>query len=87
MCAAVCDAIADSMEWAITIIAIIAFGSLSAFAGWKSGRPPKDSLNVQWISWPLVTVLAGPAAIFGIIHVITLLGFQTGANTLGRYGL
>ena len=75
------------MEWAITIAALVGFAGLSAFAGWKAGRPPKDSLKVQWISWPLVTVLAGTAAIFAIIHVITLLGYQTGSGTLQRYGL
>lgn len=75
------------MDWAITITAIVLFSGLTVFAGWKSGRPRKDSLNVQWISWPLVTVLAGTAAIFAIIHVITLLGYQTGSGTLQRYGL
>jgi fatty acid desaturase len=74
------------MEWAITIAAIVVFGALTAFAGWKSGRPHKDSLNVQWISWPLVTVLAATAAIFAIIHVVTMLGYQTGGNITRMYG-
>ena len=74
------------MEWAITISAIVVFGGLAAFAGWKSGRPHKDTHKVQWISWPLVTVLAATAAIFAIIHVVTLLGYQTGGNVLRSYG-
>lgn len=74
------------MDWVITIAAIVLFGGLTAFAGWKSGRPRKDSLKVQWVSWPLVTMLAATAAIFAIIHVAGLLGFETGGNTLRGYG-
>lgn len=73
------------MDWPITIAAVVLFGALTAFAGWKSGRPRKDSLRVQWISWPLVTVLAGTAAIFAIIHIVGLLGYETGGNTLRGY--
>ena len=74
------------MDWAVTIVAIVVFGALTVFAGWRSGRPRKDSLNVQWISWPMVTILAGTAAIFAIIHVISLLGYQTGGNITRMYG-
>ena len=74
------------MDWVITIAAIVLFGGLTVFAGWKSGRPHKDSLKVQWVSWPLVTMLAATAAIFAIIHVVGLLGFETGSNTLRGYG-
>ena len=74
------------MDWAITITAVIVFGALTVFAGWKSGRPRKDSLEVQWISWPLVTVLAATAAIFALIHVAGLMGIHTGQNTLRGYG-
>lgn len=73
------------MDWAITIAAIVLFGGLTVFAGWKSGRPHKDSLKVQWVSWPLVTMLAATAAILAIIHVAGLLGYQTGGNTLRGY--
>jgi hypothetical protein len=74
------------MEWPITIAAVALFGGLTVFAGWMSGQPRKDSLKVQWISWPLVTVLAATAAIFAIIHVAGMLGYQTGGNTLRGYG-
>lgn len=75
-----------AMDWTLTLAALALFGGLTAYAGWKSGRPRKDSLSVQWISWPLVTVLAATAAIFAIIHVAGLLGFQTGGSTLQGYG-
>jgi hypothetical protein len=74
------------MEWFVTLVALALFGGLTVFAGLMSGRPRKDSLKVQWISWPLVTVLAATAAIFVIIHVFGLLGFETGARALRGYG-
>jgi hypothetical protein len=74
------------MDWAITIAAIVVFGGLTVFAGWKSGRPRKDSLRTQWISWPVVTIFAATAAIFAIIHMMSLLGIHTGSRTVGPYG-
>jgi fatty acid desaturase len=78
--------IPSRMEWPITFAAIALFGGLTVFAGWMSGRPHKDSLKVQWISWPLVTVMAATAAIFAIIHVVGMLGYETGGNALRGYG-
>lgn len=73
-------------DWNITIGAIVAFGVLTAFAGWKSGRPVKDSLNARWISWPVVTIFAATAAIFAVIHLMSLMGYHTGSRTVGPYG-
>lgn len=73
------------MEMTITIGVIVGFLALTVFAGWKSGRPRKDSLKVQWISWPLVTVLAGTAVVFALVHLVNLMGFQTGANAAQKY--
>ncbi len=75
------------MQLAVTIALFLAFVAATVFAGWKAGRPRKDSLNAQWISWPLVTVLAGTAAFFALIHIINLMGFQTGAQAAQRYRL
>jgi hypothetical protein len=71
------------MEWVITIGAIIAMAGLTAFASWKTGRPRKDSVRGTWVSWPLVTVLAGAAAFMGVLHAVNLAGLHTGANQIG----
>ena len=71
------------MEWPITITAILATAVLTAFASWKTGRPRKDSVRGSWISWPLVTVLAGAALFMGIVHAVNLMGFTTGGNSIG----
>ncbi len=75
------------MEMAVTIAVALAFLALTVFAGWKSGRPRKDSAKTQWISWPLVTVLAGTAVVFALVHLVNLMGFHTGANAAPRYRL
>jgi len=73
------------LNWTLTVAGLVVFGALTAFAAWKSGRPRKDSLNAQWISWPLVTVFAATAVIFILIHVMGLMGFHTGQRALGAY--
>lgn len=75
------------MEMAFTIAVLLVFAAATVFAGWKAGRPRKDSLNAQWISWPLVTVLAGAAAFFALVHVVNLMGFHTGATAAQKYKL
>jgi hypothetical protein len=74
------------IDWTLTGIAIAACLALTVFAGWKSGRPRKDSLNMRWVSWPLITVLAGCALVFAIVHAINLLGINTGDNFRHRLG-
>lgn len=70
----------------LTGIAIALCLGLTVFAGWKSGRPRKDSPNGRWVSWPLVTVLCGAALVFAIVHAINLLGVDTGDNFRHRLG-
>ena len=71
------------MEWTITLAAIGLGLALTMFASWKSGRPRKDSLRAAWISWPLVTVLAGTAAVMGVVHAVNLVGIHTGRDQIG----
>ena len=66
------------MELAVTVTAIVLFAGLTVFASWKSGRPRKDTPNATWISWQLVTVLAGAALFMGVVHAVNLMGIQTG---------
>lgn len=75
------------MEMAFTIAVFLVFVAATVLAGWKAGRPRKDSLNAQWISWPLVTVLAGAAAFFALVHLVNLMGFHTGAQAAQKYKL
>lgn len=75
-----------AMEWSITLAVMAVFGGITAFAGWKAGKPRKDSLNPRFISWPVIAVLAAVVLVFAAIHALNLMGMHTGARTLSRYG-
>mgnify|MGYP000848272362 FL=1 len=75
------------MEMAATIAILAVCVAAMVFAGWKSGRPRKDTHKTQWISWPLMTVLAGAAVMFALVHLVNLMGFHTGANAAQKYRL
>jgi hypothetical protein len=74
------------MDLLITCIAIAGLLATTVFAGWKAGRPRRDSLRPQWISWPFVTVLSGALLVFAVIHLMNLFGIHTGQNMTSRYG-
>lgn len=78
--------LAMDWNWITTLVAIIILVALTVYAGWKSGRPRKDTLRPQWISWPFVTVLSGALVAFAVVHAMNLMGIHTGQNTTGRYG-
>ena len=69
-----------AMELTLTVSAIGIGLLITAFAAWKSGQPKKDTLNARWISWPLVTVIAGGVLMLALIHVASLLGLHAGGN-------
>jgi hypothetical protein len=68
------------MEWILTIAAIGLGLATTAFAAWKSGQPKKDTINARWISWPLVTVIAGGVLMMGLVHAASLMGVQAGGS-------
>jgi hypothetical protein len=68
------------MELMLTVSTIGIGLLLTAFAAWKSGQPKKDSLNARWISWPLVTVVAGGVLMLALIHGASLVGLHTGGS-------
>lgn len=74
------------MEWSLTLGFVALFGGITAFAGWKSSRPVKDSLKPRFISWPVVAILAAAFLVFAVIHALNLMGMHTGSRTLSRYG-
>ncbi len=71
------------MEGTVTLAVILAALAATLFSGWKSGRPRKDSLNASWISWPLLTVLAGAVLVMAVVHGINLMGIETGQRMGG----
>jgi hypothetical protein len=72
------------MEWTLTLCTIGICVVLTAFAAWKSGQPKKDSLNARWISWPLVTVIAGGVLMLALVHGASLMGLNAGGSAAYR---
>jgi hypothetical protein len=73
----------SGMEWMITSVAVGLGLVVTGFAAWKSGQPKKDSLRARWISWPLVTLVAGALLLMGVVHAVNLMGMHTGGGMLG----
>jgi hypothetical protein len=71
------------MELTLTLAAAGVAAALTAFGSWKSGRPRKDSVQGNWISWPMVTILAGAALLLSVVHAINLMGIHTGRDQIG----
>lgn len=78
---------AMDLDLIITCVVIVLALGMTVFAGWKSGRPHKDTHKTQWISWPLVCVLSAAVLVFAVIHGMNLFGMHTGQGTLNRLGL
>ncbi len=74
------------MELALTLGVLALSGGLTAYAGWKSGQPRKDSLKPLWISWTGILIVATIVVVLAAIHALNLLGMHTGSRTLGKYG-
>jgi Na+-driven multidrug efflux pump len=74
------------MQWIITIAIIVLSAGLTAFAGWKTGRPPRDSARTQWVSWQWIMFTAAIVTVFAVVHAMNLMGYHTGARTVGAYG-
>lgn len=77
---------AMTLDWILTGAIVALSLGMTVFAGWKSGRPHKDTHRTQWISWPLVTVLSAAVLVFAAIHGLNLVGLHTGQGTLNRLG-
>ncbi len=67
------------MGLTLTLILLAAALALAVFARYQSGRP-KEMGQVKWIPWTTIMILSGVVALFMIVHVLTLLGVETGGG-------
>jgi hypothetical protein len=64
-----------SLTTTLTILAIS--GGLFVFASLHAKRPA-DPLKPRLLPWRVIIIASGAVAIFMFIHLVNLLGFQTG---------
>ena len=55
--------------------ALVAFGLFSA---WRGARPPDLRRGPRLMPWRFLMLLSAALAILMLVHVVNLLGFQTG---------
>ena len=67
-----------TLEWMMTLGALLLGGFLLALAVWRDSRPKDLGARKGWISWHLVMLLAGVVITLAAVHAMNLLGIHTG---------
>jgi amino acid transporter len=74
------------MDLATTLIILAITGALFALSYWRSAQPADQripNLNPWRIPWRTIMIFSGAAALLMLVHIVNLMGFQTG----GRMGI
>jgi hypothetical protein len=66
------------MRLTLTICLLGASAALALFAGWRGARPPDPSRGPRLAPWSLLMTLAACAAVVLLVHLLNLVGLQTG---------
>lgn len=67
------------MSMTTTLVLLALAACLFAFGSWVSARPA-DPLNPRLVPWRPVLIVAGVAALLLLVHVVNLLGVDTGTR-------
>lgn len=70
------------MDWGVTLGVIFAAVAVAVFAGWRGARAPDLMRGPRLTPWRLIMLLAAAAAMLGVVHVVNLLGVETGQRQL-----
>lgn len=68
----------SQMTLPATLALFAATAAITIFAGWRGARPPNPLKGVRMAPWRLIMVLSAAAALIFFVHLVNLLGFQTG---------
>lgn len=70
------------MDWTPTLI-LLAIGMAGfAFASWRASRPAVFG-KVRLIPWTTLSLIFAVLSLFMLVHVVNLLGFNTGSQNMG----
>ena len=64
------------MDLTATLSVLLAAVVLAVFAGWRGSRPPDLIRGPRMVPWRFVMVLASAVALFMILHLMTLAGYE-----------
>lgn len=74
-----------SLDWTLTIIGLVMCGAAYWFSSYRAGLP-RDDMKPKRLPWHLFMVLSAFAGAMVFVHVINLVGVETGPENslLGR---
>jgi hypothetical protein len=66
------------MTFSVTLALFLAATAIAVFAGWRGARPPNPLKGVRMAPWRMIMMLGAAGALIFLVHLVNLLGFQTG---------
>lgn len=74
------------LDWILTISGLIAFIVLAVIANYRAGLPWNDA-QPRIVPWKLVLVFSGFAFFVLVVHLVNLVGIETGPENsmFGRF--
>jgi hypothetical protein len=66
------------MDLTLTLQLAAACAALAIFAGWRGARPPDPRRGPRLAPWRFLMMLAAAGALILLVHVVNLLGVNTG---------
>lgn len=64
-------------ELAVTLGVCAAFAAAFAYASWRAAQPTVFG-KPRLLPWRTIIIVSGFCALVALVHVVNLLGFQTG---------
>lgn len=69
------------MDLPVTVIALIVLLTLAVFCGWRGARPADILKGPRMVPWRPLMMACAVAIMLLLVHLLNLLGVQTGAQT------
>ena len=66
------------MSLTLTLVLMGVFIAGFGLCAWQSGRPSDPARGPRMIPWTLLAIFSATAAIFMLVHLVNLFGFETG---------
>ena len=66
------------MSFPTTLAIAAALLSLAVFAGWRGARPSNPAKGPRMIPWRMIMLLSAACSIPLLVHLLNLLGLNTG---------
>ena len=66
------------MSLAVTLLLLAATLGLTVFCGWRGARPPDLHRGPRLAPWRFLMLLSAAGAMLLLVHLVNLLGVETG---------